>query len=62
MKDCSTTNKLMSSDDNIISLESSIDALKEIIQRFNKTNNPSTIEKDTVPKINKSSSSKSTYI
>jgi hypothetical protein len=50
MKDCSTTNKLMISDDNIISLENSIDSLKEIIQKFNLSKNPSSIEKDTVSK------------
>jgi hypothetical protein len=50
MKDCSTTNKLMISDDYIISLENSIDSLKEIIQKFNLSKNLSSIEKDTVSK------------
>ena len=49
MKDGSTTNKLLiSNDDDIHSLESSIESLKEIIQTFNKTKVPSNLDKDIV--------------
>ena len=48
MKDGSNTNKLLISDDIINSLENSIDSLKEIIQKFRMTINPSFLEKDAV--------------
>ena len=48
MKDCSNTNKLLISDDNILSLENSIESLKESISQFCMKKNPSELEKDTV--------------